>query len=100
MQPDESEREPRNNVIEFLRTELSVAMIYTTLADRQRRSGCEEEAKHSVADAEKGYSALRQFLADPACAKVMNAAEKAHFDGMLGRLRKTLDSFSTGLTTK
>lgn len=54
--------ESHKTVMEFLRTELSVALIFASLAEGQRKSGYGEAAKRSLADAEKSYSALLHFF--------------------------------------
>jgi hypothetical protein len=86
--------ESLNSVVEFLRTELSVALISASLAEEQRKSGHNEAAKTSMADAEERYSALMWFLLEPNSAKLMKIGEQAQFASALKRLRKKLDSLT------
>jgi hypothetical protein len=86
--------ESRNSVVEFLRTELSMALISASIAEGQRKSGQYEAAKDFVADAEERYSSLLRFLLVPNTAKLMKAAEQAQFASALKRLRKKLDSLT------
>jgi hypothetical protein len=90
--PPDIKVQSRSRVMEFLRTELSVALIFASLAEGQRRFGNHEAAKRSVADAERGYSALVDFFSEPTCAKLMEPGEQAEFATGLERLRKKLDS--------
>lgn len=84
----------RNTVMEFLRTELSVALIFASIAERQRKSGCHEAVKTSMADAERVYLSLLEFLSKPRCAKLIKVQEQAEFEAALKRLRKKLDSLT------
>jgi hypothetical protein len=81
----------RDTAMEFLRTELSVALLFASLADGQRKSGDHDAATRSVADAEQGYLALLTFLSEPTSVKFMNVEEQADFASALKRLRKKLD---------
>jgi hypothetical protein len=86
--------------MEFLRTELSVALIFASLAEGQRKSGYGEAAKRSLADAEKSYSALLHFLSEPNCTQLMKVGEQSEFTASLKRLRRKLDSLSRTSETR
>jgi len=90
--PSEFDAGSRNSVREFLRTELSVALIFASLAQGQQKFGHHEAAQRSVLDAEEGYVALLRFLSEPNRAKLMSVAEQTQFAAALKRLRKKLDS--------
>jgi hypothetical protein len=93
--PPDIKVQSRDTVMEFLRTELSVALVFASLAERQSKSGYHEAALRSGADAEKGYLALLQFLSEPTSVKFMKAEEQSAFASTLKNLRKKLDSMAT-----
>ena len=92
--PPDIKVQSRDTAMEFLRTELSVALLFASLAEGQFKSGNHESAKKSVADAEKGYFALLKFLSEPTSVKFMNVEEHAGFASALKGLRKKLDSLA------
>jgi len=92
--PPDIKVQSSDTAIEFLRTELSIALLFASLAEGQSKSGNHESAKRSVADAEEGYSALLKFLSEPTSVKFMSVEDHAVFSSALKRLRKKLDSLA------
>src|SRR5258706_9092387 len=51
--------------LDFIRTELALCFTFSTIAAQRYDTGNQESARKSMANAEKAYETVSQFLSDP-----------------------------------
>jgi hypothetical protein len=81
--------------VRFLRKELALSFTFALLAKTKYEVGNRESAERSLANAEKVYSEVRPFLADPVQFKHLRAEQKVELTAEIDRLRKSLDSLKS-----
>jgi hypothetical protein len=84
------EAHDRDRMLEFLRTELAVAMIFARVAESQRKFGKNRMANNSWLRSEKAFSAVLSFLSDRNCTKHVSAAELSSIMVEMQRIRAKL----------
>jgi len=92
---DPTEEERHTDAMEFLPTELATALVFATLAERQRKSGRHEAADGALADAETAFEELVRFLYDPNNSEYITASERDDLKHDIRLLRKKLHSVKT-----
>jgi hypothetical protein len=86
----------RNDLrVKILRKELALSFTFALIAKTKYEIGNRESAERSLANAEKVYSEVRPFLADPVQVKHLKAEQKAELTAEIDRLRKSLDSLKS-----
>jgi hypothetical protein len=77
--------------MEFLKTELATALVFSALAGRHRKSGRHEAADSALVDAEHRFEELVRFLYDPKNADYRTESDRNDLKHEIRRLRKKLD---------
>ena len=77
--------------VEFMKSELTLCFTFSSIAARRYESGDQESATKSMANAEKAYETVIQFLSDPKHSKHLTAEESQDITIELERLRDRLD---------
>src|SRR5438874_13758591 len=77
--------------VEFMKSELALCFTFSTIAARRYETGHEESAAKSMANAERAYETVIQFLSDPKHSKHVTGEQTQHITVELKRLRGRLD---------
>jgi len=75
----------------FMKSELALCFTFSNIAARRYESVDQESATKSMANAEKAYETVIQFLSDPKHSKHLTAEESQDITIELERLRDRLD---------
>src|SRR5882724_9539806 len=75
----------------FIKTELALCFTFSTIAARKYETGNQESAASSMANAERAYETVIQFLSDPKHCKHLTGEERQDITTELERLRERLD---------
>ena len=78
--------------VEFMKSELALCFTFSCIAARRYESGDQESATKSMANAEKAYETVIQFLSDPKHSKHLTDEERQNIEAELERLRERLDA--------
>jgi hypothetical protein len=81
--------------VKFLRKELALSFTFAFLAETKYEAGNRESAEQSLANAEKVYSEVRPFLADPMHFRRLKTEQKVELTALIDRLRESLDSLKS-----
>ena len=77
--------------MEFLKIELSSSTTFASIAETEYKIGDQERGDRALAEAEKAYSALLRFLADPKDMKYIGEDDQTHLSAQAEELRAKLD---------
>ena len=77
--------------LNFIKTEVALCFTFSTIADRKYKTGNQESAARSMANAQKAYETVSLFLSDPKHSKHMTGEERHDMTAELERLRQRLD---------
>ena len=77
--------------LDFIKTELALCFTFSTIAAGKYETGNQESAAKSMANAEKAYETVIQFLSDPKRSKHLTGEESQDITAELGLLREKLD---------
>ena len=83
--------ESAQNRLDFIKTELALCFTFSTIAARKYETGNQESAARSMANAERAYETVIQFLSDPKHSKHLTGEERQNITAELERLRERLD---------
>ena len=77
--------------LDFIKTELALCFTFSVIATRKYETGSQESGAKSMANAEKAYETVIQFLSDPKHSKHVTGEESQDITAELERLRDRLD---------
>jgi len=77
--------------LNLIKTELALCFTFSTIAARKYETGNRQTAAKSMANAEKAYETVIQFLSDPKHSKHLTGEERQGITAELERLRERLD---------
>jgi ubiquinone biosynthesis protein UbiJ len=77
--------------VEFMKNELALCFTFSTIAARKYETGNQESAENSMANAEKAYETVIQFLSDRKHSTHLAHETVQEFTAELERLRDRLD---------
>ena len=77
--------------LNFIKTELALCFTFSIIAARKYDTGSQEFAAESMANAERAYETVIQFLSDPKHSKHLTVEESQDITAELERLRERLD---------
>ena len=77
--------------LDLIKTELALCFTFSTIAARKYETGGRESASKSMANAEKAYETVLQFLSDPKHSTRLTGEESRDITAELERLRERLD---------
>ncbi len=86
--------------IDFLTTDLQACFTFASVAETEHKTGHQEAAERSLADAEKGYATVLRFVSDPKHSAHIPLKTHHDFKAELQRLRTTLDQLRRTLNIK
>jgi len=79
------------HMVEFMKNELALCFTFSTIAGRKYETENQESADKAMANAEKAYDTLIQYLSDPKHSKHVTVEQTQDITAELERLRERLD---------
>ena len=83
--------ESAQNRLNFIKIELALCFTFSTIAARKYETGNQASAAWSMANAERAYETVIQFLSDPKHSKHLTGEDRQNITAELERLRERLD---------
>ena len=80
--------------LDLIKTELALCFTFFTIAARKYDTGNHKSAAKSMANAERAYETVIQFLSDPKHSKHLTGEESQEITAELERLRERLDNIT------